>query len=90
MDLERDEMRISLQHPSVQSFPTRSQFKTLDVSLNLTSVPFSKVNLHKKVGEMLYNDLGKNLTTISKAHTFIEKVSNRVKMDNANSRDLYI
>jgi len=39
---------------------------------------------------MLYNDLGKNLMTMGTIETFIEKVSNRVKMEKANSKALYL
>ena len=91
MDLKKDEMRISLQHPSMPILHVGPQFNTLDVSLNLASVPFSdKVNLHKKVGEILYNDLSKNLMNINRVETYIGKVSNKMKIEKANSRSLYL
>jgi len=91
MDIEKDEMIISLQQPSVQVLSTRPQFKTLDVSLNLASVPLlDKFNLHKKVGEILYNYLGKSLMTINRAETCIGKVSKKMKIEKANSKALYL
>lgn len=66
MDLEKEEIRIKFLHPTTKSLPTRPQFQILDVSLELTSVPLvDKFNFHRQVGEMLYNDLGKNIMTIN-------------------------
>lgn len=54
--IERDQMVLSAQHPSTQSLPAGSQYKTLDLSVYLASVPLDdKVNLHMQVGQMLYN-----------------------------------
>lgn len=54
--IERDQMVLSAQHPSTQSLPAGSQYKTLDLSVDLASVPLDdKVNLHMQVGQMLYN-----------------------------------
>lgn len=56
MDLERNHMKFSLQHPLAQSLPSGSQFKALDVSWDLTSVPLpDKINFHEHVGGMLYS-----------------------------------
>ena len=68
MDLEQNQMKFSLQHPLAQSLPSSSQFKVLDISLDLASVRLTdKVNFHKQVGEMLCNELNKNAMTINKA-----------------------
>jgi len=39
---------------------------------------------------MLYNDLGKNIMTINRADTYVEKISNKVKMEKIKSRELYL
>jgi len=48
MDLQRNQMNFSLQHSLAQSFLSGSQFKALDISLGLKSVPLpDKINFHR-------------------------------------------
>lgn len=86
MDLEREEMKIKLKHPSVQTLPSGSQAQDLDVSLDLNSVPLAdKVNLHKQVGEMLYNDINKHQITIDRAQIYIDKIAEKVSVEKVKS-----
>lgn len=68
-----------------------SQFKALDVSLDMEIFPLpNKINLHKKVGEMLYSDLNLNAMTINKVEKLLEKYEIRLNQERANSRALYM
>ena len=84
-------MKFSMQNPIALSLNFGSQFKTLDVSLYFTSVPLSdKIDFHREVGEMLYNDLNRNEMTISKVKKLLEKVVTRLKWERDNSRSIHI
>lgn len=81
MDLKRNQMKFSLHQPLAQSLPSISQFKALDVSLDLSSAPLpDKINFHRKVGEMLYSEISRNDMTISKAENLLEKALMKLKL----------
>lgn len=91
MDLESNQIRVSLQHAQAQSLPSGSQFKTQDVSLDMESIPLpDKINFHRKVGKILYNELNNNSLTIIKVEKLLEKVAHRLNQEKSNSRDLDI
>lgn len=91
MDLERNQMMFSLQHPLTQSLPSGSPLKALDVSMDFTSVPLlDKINFHRKVREMLYSDLNRNAMTISKAEKLLEKATTKLNQERSNSRALHM
>jgi len=89
-DLEKEEMKIKLKHPSIQTLPSGSKFQDLYVSLDLTSILLvDKVNLHRKVGEMLYNDMNRNQMTIDRAQDYIDNLVDNVKVEKVKSRALF-
>lgn len=91
MDLEKNQMNFSLHHPLPQSLSSNSQFKALDVSLYLTSVPLlDKINFHIHVGEILYIELNRNAMTISKDEKLLEKVTKMLKKERAKSKALHM
>lgn len=91
LDLERNQMKFSLQHPLAQSLPSLSQLKALEISLDLTSVPLPyMINFHRKVWDMLYSELNRNAMTISKAEKLLEKATTRLKQERAESRSLHM
>ncbi len=84
-------MNFSLHHHLAQSLPSSSQFRTLDVSLDLTSVPFpDKFNFHREVGETFYSELSWNVMTISKDEMRLEKAAKKLKKETVNSRALHL
>lgn len=67
--------------------PPRPQFRTMSFSLDMTSVPLlDKINLHLKVGEMIYTELRKGALAIIKAEKLLEKEATNIKQDKANPR----
>lgn len=75
-------MKIRLKHPFVQTLPLACKFQDLDVSLKLSSIPLvDNINLHRQVGEILYNDINKNQMTIDGAQDYIEKIFKNVKFE---------
>lgn len=91
MDLERNHIIFSLQHPLPQYLPSGSHFKYLDVSLDLTSVPPpDKINFHGKVGEMLYSKLNRNIIFIKKSENMLQKDAPRLNQEKSNSRALHM
>lgn len=68
--------------------PSRSKFKTFDVSLDMESIHLpEKINFHK---EILYIELNENALIISKEETLLEKFACRLKKEKENYHALNI
>ena len=60
------------------------------MTLDLTSIPpMDKVNLHRQVGEMLYNDINRNQITIDRAQDYIDKLIENVKVEKIKYHALF-
>ena len=89
MDLEGNEMKFTLYHPSVQSIQYGKQFGKFYFSFDMDIIPLKgKINLHKKVGEMIYSVLGKGSLLIRKEEKLLENVVTKIKEEKVNSRAL--
>lgn len=76
MDLERNKMKLSLHHPTIQSLPSESQFKIVDLYIDMSSIPLEdKINWNRRAREILYSELSKSALLTSKDEKLLEKVS---------------
>ena len=85
IDLEKDQFRIALSHPTNMSIGSSSNFNTVDVKM----IPLlDKVNLHMQTGQLIVNDLSKTTATAVKIENMLAKVVKQCKMKKANARAL--
>lgn len=67
-----------------------SKFQDLDVTLDLTSIPLvDKVNLHRQVGEILYNYNNRNQMTINQARYYVDNLVDNIKVEKVKSHPLF-
>jgi len=74
MDLEMNQLKLSLMYLVFLSLPSGLDFKRLDLSINVVDIPLhNNINLHRKAGEMLYSDLSKSSLIICKVENILQK-----------------
>lgn len=89
MDLERDQLKISFSHPFALSFSSSTGFKTSYLTMDARKIPLpDKINIHRKTGELIYNDLSKTFSVVNKPKDMFEKVISQLKLEKENSMAL--
>ena len=87
IDLEKDQFKISLSHPSDMSVGSYNNFNTVNLTIDVKKIPLlAKVNLHMQTGQLIANDLTKTNAMAMKAENMLGKVIKQLKLEKANSK----
>ena len=89
MDIEKDQFKIALSHPSDMNIGSSNNFNILNLTIDVRKIPLlDKVNLHMQTCQMIVNDLTKTNGMALKAENMIGKVIKQLKLEKSNSRAL--
>lgn len=74
MRVERNKIKLSFYHPYALTVSSATCFKNVNLILDAMDIPLpDKINLQKKVGEIIYSDLRKNITNGKKNRGLIRE-----------------
>lgn len=76
MDLAKNQLKLYFTHPISQSISFSVDFKNVNNYVNTKDIPLPEnINLHMKIGELIYNDLSNTSLAASKAEEILRKVT---------------
>ena len=57
MDLEKDQFRMALTHPTGMSLGSSSSFNEVNITMDVKKIPlWDKMNLHMQTRQLIVND----------------------------------
>ena len=87
--MDKYHLILVFQHSDSHPLPPGSQYKALEIIMNLASIPLAnKLNFHKSIGDMLRTELLKHIITLEKSERRLAQMNATQQRERESAKSL--